>query len=88
MSIVKPVHITRPVDVSAKVLRLSFKPIRFLDQLLDGNAVSTLRENRGNERPRRDNHVSLVMSNHVEHEVMDQQRLGFVQAVYVPKQHT
>jgi len=79
---------TWPVNVSTKVLSLSLQPIRLPDQLFDGNPVSTLHENRGDERPRRDDHMPLVTSYHLEHKVMDQQRLGLVQTVYVPINQT
>jgi len=81
----KPVGITGPVDVSAKVLSLSFQPVGLTNQLLDGNAVSTLHEDGGKQRPRRDDHVSLVTSNNLEHQVFYQQCLGRVQTVYVPE---
>ena len=48
---------TWPVDVRSEVTRLSLEPLDLLDELSHEDALATLHEDCGHERPRRDDHV-------------------------------
>ena len=75
---------TWPVDVRSKVTRLSLEPLHFLDELPHEDALSTLHQDRGHERPRRDDHVQLLTAHDATRQLVHQILLLPRQVVDVP----